>query len=125
MLEGKTFSVEMSEAVAGIKGTTFVVEDDGKTSTLKVIEGHVEFTSKASGESEMVGPGEMISADDDGLEEKEYFDATDENESWSDVGTSAYAAKSGADGVSVLVMLLLIVIMAAVSLGVIFYRKKK
>lgn len=56
--------IEMGQAVAGIRGTTFVLEEDPKarTSTLKVIEGTVNFTSKADGKSVLVNAGEMSTA---------------------------------------------------------------
>jgi ferric-dicitrate binding protein FerR (iron transport regulator) len=62
MIKDGTMDVEMSQAVAGIKGTTFIVEETGDTSTLKVIEGEVEFTSKVTGKTKMVKGGEMITA---------------------------------------------------------------
>lgn len=44
MLKDGTMNIEMSQAVAGIKGTTFILEETGSTSTVKVLEGTVEFT---------------------------------------------------------------------------------
>ncbi len=51
MIKDGSMEIEMGQAVTGIKGTTLVLEDDGTSSTVKVIEGTVEFTSKATGES--------------------------------------------------------------------------
>lgn len=62
MVKDGTMDVEMSQAVAGIKGTTFVVEETGDSSTLKVIKGEVAFTSKSTGKSQMVNAGEMVTA---------------------------------------------------------------
>lgn len=63
MVKDGTMDVEMSQAVAGIKGTIFVceVKEDG-TSTLKVIEGDVQFTDFATGKVTSVTGGEMIAA---------------------------------------------------------------
>ena len=88
MMKDGTMDVEMSEAVAGIKGTTFVAEDTGSKSVLKVIEGHVKFTSKKDGRSEMIGPGEMITASERGLGAKRTFDVKEENDSWKSAGKS-------------------------------------
>jgi len=85
MLKDGSMDIEMSQAVAGIKGTTFVLEDDGTTSTLKVIEGTVEFTALASGESQSVSAGSMLSADARGLGEQQAFDVTAESAAWPQV----------------------------------------
>jgi hypothetical protein len=82
MMEGGSLEVEMSEAVAGIRGTILITEENENGSTLKVLEGKVEFTSKATGKSEMVGPGEMITATKDGLKEKIQFDTSEEETTW-------------------------------------------
>jgi hypothetical protein len=62
MVKDGSMEIEMSQGVAGIKGTIFVCEEDGQTSTLKVIEGSVVFTDRATGEQTTVAGGEMISA---------------------------------------------------------------
>ena len=82
MVKDGSMDVEMSQAVAGIKGTTFVVEDNGKKSTLKVIEGHVEFTSKTTGKKIMVNGGEMVTATKTGLGDKKKLDLVKENQEW-------------------------------------------
>lgn len=79
MLKDGSMDIEMSQAVCGIKGTTFVLEDDGSTSTLKVIEGTVEFTALSNGESRMVKAGEMISANPQGLGEIQVSDVNNES----------------------------------------------
>ncbi|MCC6148564.1 MAG: FecR domain-containing protein [Anaerolineaceae bacterium] len=86
MVKDGSMDIEMSQAVAGIKGTTFVLEEDGTTSTLKVIEGTVSFTSKATGESVMVTGGETVSATKDGLGDLKPFDADAETASWAEYG---------------------------------------
>ena len=96
MLKDGSMDIEMSQAVAGIKGTTFVLEDDGTTSTLKVIEGTVEFTARADGETQFVSAGSMLSADAHGLGELQAFDLAAESAAWSQVeaGLSGGAAIS-------------------------------
>lgn len=86
MLKDGSMDIEMSQAIAGARGTTFVLEDDGKTSTLKVIEGTVEYTSKTTGESVMVEGGETVSATADGLGEIEEFDVEAEAAEWAEYG---------------------------------------
>lgn len=93
MLKDGSMDIEMSQAVAGIKGTTFVLEEDGETSILKVIEGMVEFTSKVTGESILVEGGETVSATEDGLGEVGKFDVNAEMAGW-----AAYGAKTPSEG---------------------------
>jgi len=69
----------MSQAVAGIKGTTFVLSENKSQSSIKVIEGSVAFTSKSTGQTEMINGGETITADKNGLGPKTTFDAAAEN----------------------------------------------
>ena len=50
MLKDGSMDIEMSQAVLGIKGTTFLLKEDGITSSLKVLDGTVQFTSKTTGQ---------------------------------------------------------------------------
>ena len=63
MLETGTMEIDMSQACAGIKGTTFVLEETGSKSTLKVLEGNVEYKSKKTGEIVNVSAGNMSVVD--------------------------------------------------------------
>lgn len=83
ILKDGSMDIEMGQAVAGIKGTTFVLEENDKTSSLKVIDGEVEFKSKINNQSQLIKPGEMIIADKNGLEEKKTFDINAEKNKWS------------------------------------------
>jgi ferric-dicitrate binding protein FerR (iron transport regulator) len=74
MFKDRALDIEMCQAVYGIKGTTFVVEDSNGVSRLKVIEGQVEFRSKVTGEKKIVKTGETIYADKKGLEKVAKFD---------------------------------------------------
>ncbi|MFH1620769.1 MAG: FecR family protein [Patescibacteria group bacterium] len=74
--------VTMNQAVAGTKGTTFIASEDGTNSTIKVIEGLMGFQALATGQQTDVGPGEMVSADANGITEKTTFDIETEFRSW-------------------------------------------
>jgi hypothetical protein len=74
MAKDGSMQVEMSQAVAGIKGTTFVVEETGTTSTLKVIEGTVEFTSLSIGNVATVTTGQHVTATTTGLSAADSLD---------------------------------------------------
>jgi len=61
ILEDGNVDIEMTQAVAGIKGTTLVCEESDGKSTLKVIEGSVELTPE-NGDPILVHGGEMVTA---------------------------------------------------------------
>lgn len=77
-----TMEVEMNQAVAGIKGTTFICEETGSKSTLKVLEGKVNLTSKTTGKTVFVSAGEMVAADATGSLTKNSFSIEKEAEKW-------------------------------------------
>lgn len=89
MINEGSMEIEMNQATAGIKGTTLVLSDDGKTSTLKVIEGEVLFTSKSNGEKVNITGGKMVSASDIGLGETGTFDTAKETADWNAVSGNA------------------------------------
>jgi len=78
MFKDGALDLEMGQAVAGIKGTTLVLEEINGTSRLKVIKGEAEFTSKATGEKTLVRAGEEIYADKSGLGPKTGFNIDEE-----------------------------------------------
>ena len=117
-----TMEVEMSEGVAGIKGTILVTEETGTESTLKVLRGHVNFTSKSTGKSEMVGPGEMITATKKGLGEKKKFDIAKENATWESNEAMIKDVKSKSNGFP---FLLVIIILAIIMGGYFYFIKQK
>jgi hypothetical protein len=82
MVKGEDFGFKGSQAVAGIKGTTFIMEDTGETTTLKVIEGEVELTDKADGQTQTVRTGEALAVDLRGFGEKTTFDAVAEEKNF-------------------------------------------
>ncbi|MFH1664330.1 MAG: FecR family protein [archaeon] len=85
VLAGEQIEVKSNLATCGIKGTTFIFEVKDDKSTLKVIEGTVEFTSEKDGTSEIVTTGEEVIATTTSLDEKTTFDVKKEEKSWSDI----------------------------------------
>lgn len=97
MIKDGTMNIEMSQAVAGIKGTTLVLEEDGATSTLKVLEGTVELSSYA-GESILITDGQTVSVTDGTFGPVTNFSVEEEMEIWgatrTDDGTYAIENKT-------------------------------
>jgi hypothetical protein len=60
MLKDGTMEVDMSQAVAGIKGTTLVLEETKTSSTVKVLEGVVTVTPKHGGAAVSLKAGQML-----------------------------------------------------------------
>lgn len=77
-----TMEVEMNQAVAGIKGTTFICEETGSKSTLKVLEGKVNLSSNITGNAVSVSAGEMVVADAAGNLTKSTFNIEMEAKKW-------------------------------------------
>jgi hypothetical protein len=115
MLKNGSMKVEMGQAAASIKGTIFTLEDDGSVSRLKVIEGSVDFESKATGESIQVGAGQTVSADKSGLGEVTSFDVASEQAKWDDL-ERLLAGDDGAGGLPIWAYIL-IGVGAAIVLG--------
>ena len=127
LIEDGTMTVEMSQAVAGIKGTIFIVEETGTGSTLKVIEGLVEFTSNSTGKSEMIGTGESITATSEGLQKKETFDIEKEKKVWEELEDGNFEnvkIAKGSGGNSPTAVLGVIAVVLA-SIGYVYFKKKK
>jgi hypothetical protein len=82
MMKDGSMEIETSQSVLGIKGTQLIVEDTGTQSTLKVIEGIVEVTSRSTGEVLMVNAGQTVIADQTGLSSVQTFNISDELSKW-------------------------------------------
>jgi hypothetical protein len=82
ILKDGSMEIETSQAVTGIKGTTFVLEHRDDQTILKVISGTVSFTSKANGKNVDVQPGEQVVANSQGLSEVTKFDLASERAAW-------------------------------------------
>ncbi len=82
--EGR-LEVTLNQGVSGTKGTTFVAEENGTTSSIKVLEGLMSFTPNGGSEIE-VGVGQVASVDDSGEVKTHNFDTAAESESWQNSG---------------------------------------
>ena len=128
MAKGEEFGFKGSQAVAGIKGTTFVMEDTGKITTLKVIEGEVELKDKVGNKTETVRTGEVLSADTKGLGEKNTFDIISEEKKWNtpapthEKNTPSETTPSKQENIWFMPILIVIVITVGASIVV---KKKK
>lgn len=82
MAKDGTMEVHGSQAVAGIKGTTFIMEENEAGTKLKVIEGVVAFTAKANNESRDIAAGQEVTAAIGRLGETVKFDIEADNALW-------------------------------------------
>jgi len=82
MLKDGSMDVGMTQGICGVKGTELVLIDDGMNSTVKVLEGDVNFTSHATGESINVSAGQMVSATSSGLSAIQSFNVAAEEDNW-------------------------------------------
>ncbi len=125
LVEDGSLEIEMSQAVAGIKGTTFICEEIDGVSTVKVFEGTVEVTAKATGKSIMVNSGEMLSTDSTGKGTLTMFDMEAELAGWDSHAQQVTAEameeadrKSG--GFPVVIVVVAVVLLAAGVAAVVF-----
>lgn len=93
IIEGGSMEVETNQAVAGIKGTTFVVSTDGKTDTVQVIESQVEVTGKADGKKVTISGGQQVSATGSGVGSPTTFDVAAVTADWESVKAKTMAGK--------------------------------
>lgn len=66
MMKGESFGFEMTQCVAGIKGTIFELEELGTESHAWLFTGKMEITSKRTGEVYTMLPGDSVSVSQDG-----------------------------------------------------------
>lgn len=74
MAEGGTIEVEMSQCVAGIKGTIFKTKNTETSNNITVVNGLVEVTVKSTGELVQVPAGSSFTIDNKGKIEKQQVD---------------------------------------------------
>jgi hypothetical protein len=86
MMKDGSIEIECSQAVAGIKGTILILSDTGTETTIKVIDGTVQFELLDSSKSVMVNKGESVTASQNGLSEKTTFEPAEEEKSWEAIG---------------------------------------
>ena len=127
MVKDGTMKVHMSQAVAGIKGTIFIMEEDGGNSKLKVIEGVVNFAPKNGGESRDVAAGQEVIATSDGLSETNTFDIAAENKPWAIpvAGDQAITDETGAKTMSTKFVVGGIVVALVMIVGFFILMKKR
>lgn len=129
MIEDGSMEVELSQAMAGARGTTFVCEETGGASTVKVVEGTVEVTPNV-GEPIMVESGETVTVTANGPGPVRTFDVDAEMAGWPGtaqrITADALADAGGGGGGLVLptpalvlgILGLALMVTAAIGLGV-------
>lgn len=66
MIHGGEFNVELQDAVAGARGTTFAVEQKDDSSIVYLFTSSMDVTSKTTGEKVILKPGEAAEVDNEG-----------------------------------------------------------
>lgn len=85
MLKDGTMEVEMSQAVAGARGTVYTLGSDPKTGdTAAVLEGTIELRAKATGETRLLNAGQRVRITSRGFSAIETFDIDLELARWGD-----------------------------------------
>lgn len=126
MVKDGTMKVHMSQAVAGIKGTTFILNETKTESSIKVIEGVVAFQSKATGDSVNISAGESVKATPQGLSEKTKFDISQEesNGYGKTVSTKKTSVVTNRPKTQLLILGGIIVMMLS-AIGILLLKKRK
>ncbi len=88
MWKDGTMEVEMSQAIAGTRGTTFVLEERPGSSTTKVLEGVMEVSSKRTKQRILVNAGYMVTATTAGLGPLVRFSTAAEAALWEPLRTA-------------------------------------
>ncbi len=117
MVKDGTMEVHGSQAVAGIKGTIFEMTETGETTTLKVIEGEVEFKDKADNKIETVRTGEALSVDLKGFGEKTKFEANTEVENMPVAQEENKKETESKKGIVLSVIITLVIVIGGVWVG--------
>jgi hypothetical protein len=132
MIHGGSMEVEMGQAVAGIKGTTFICEEIDGVSIVKVFKGTVEVTAKATGKSVMVNSGEKLSTDSTSKGTLTMFDMEAELAGWEPYVQQVTAEameevdrKSGGFPVVIVVVLVILVVAGVMVVVFIATRNKR
>ncbi len=82
MVNDGSMSIEMNQAVAGIKGTTFVASETNGVSGIKVIEGKIAIKALNGDETVDIIGGETANVDISGKIVKDDFDIFTEQNTW-------------------------------------------
>ena len=141
MIKDGSMDIDMSQAVAGIKGTTFILEDDGETSTVKVFEGEVELTPHGGGNPVLVKGSNTVSATQAVIGTVQSFDMDAELAKWSEsvqemtrqeitevvspVSTEATEESKGGLPIGMIASVVIAVLLAGSAIGFILIRSRK
>ena len=127
MVKDGNMEVEMTQAVAGIKGTTFVMHETGTESTLKVIEGQVAFTSDFNGTVQQVATGQMATDSGKGTSTIKTFDVTAEQNDWNTViaTTNSAPTKSSGNNTLILIIVAAVAVIVVITLIAVLRKNKK
>jgi len=128
MVKDGTMKVHMSQAVAGIKGTKFVLTETGSESSIRVIEGVVNFESRATGKVVNIMAGESVKATVAGLSEKTTFDPLDEQIKWqaeSDTSETKSVVSNSPSLKTIYIFCIGLVLTILVVTGVLFVKIKR
>ncbi|MBA4336344.1 hypothetical protein C0416_01035 [bacterium] len=82
MVEDGSMSVEMNQAVCGIKGTTFTASEVNGVSEIKLIEGEISIKALNGNETIDIIGGETVKVDNSGKIVKDNFDILAEQNTW-------------------------------------------
>lgn len=96
MMQDGSMDIEMSQAVAGIKGTTLFISDDGKKSIVKVVKGRVEVKPK-TGKTIVLNAEESVVIQNGRAANKQKFIVTKEQQTWSSKQKKWMEKAMGAD----------------------------
>lgn len=130
MIKDGSMNVEMSQAVAGIKGTILICETSETSSSVQVLEGEVEVTD-LKGEKVLLGAGEQVTAQDGSLGQVQEFSIDQELQNWpEETRKQVYAdiaertgETAGGNTKSLLKYFLLVLGLGVVAAGVLVYMK--
>lgn len=125
MVKDGTMKVHMSQAVAGIKGTTFILTETGSESSIQVIEGVVNFESRATGKAVDIMAGESVTATSTGLSEKTTFDISAEQLNWQAESSPLENKSSNTSSSSTRPIYLAGAVLIAIFIGIAFLKKRK
>lgn len=127
MVKDGTMKVHMSQAVAGIKGTRFILTETGKESKIEVMEGSVTFQSKSSGEEVTVSGNQSVKATEKGLFPKTTFNPSHDQTNWqrenNPIVVNSKASSSSSSRMIYLVCAVVLLLILVTS--VLFLRKRK
>src|SRR3989338_7866430 len=125
MMKDGSIQVEMSQAVAGIKGTQFILNETKTESSIRVTEGTVKFTSKSTGKSVDVQKGESVTASSSGLSEKTTFDPIEEVKKWQELSDNFKKTNTAISGKNKNIYIVVGIVFAAAIVGFLILKVRK